>query len=159
MDISTSIWIATPALDEPSFLGKFNSSLHNPYHQYIGAVGQTIKMTDQIVSLGLNGDYGPAKNFSGLPVFFVNPRIKVVIGGILGTDEIISLKVEFFYLDEFTPVLEKTYNFTGSRWFTDDDYFSLSAVSNALLEMRFYAKTNKGSTSATLAVSFYVNGV
>jgi hypothetical protein len=158
MDISTSTWIAAPALDEPSFLGEFDRSLHNPYYQYIGAVGQTIKRTDESVSIGF-GTYGPAKNFSGLPVFFVNPRIKVVIGGTLGTGEIVSLKVEFFYLDEFTPVLEKTYNFTGSEWFTDDDYFSLSAVSNALLAMRFYAKTNKGSTSATLAVSFYANGV
>jgi hypothetical protein len=117
--------------------------------------GQLFRETGLSVPIGLNNNYGSSVTRYHPGDYFgeLHPRIKITIGGTVGS-ETITVLVGFGYFDGTFAYITKTFTATGSIWLSDDDYLNLYR-NNLLRYIQFKAKTTAASTSATCTVDYY----
>ena len=139
--------------------GSFTKIIYNPYGRWLPGGGVTRRNSVNI-PVGTNNTYPIWTEVlvpMGGAVSLHAPRIKITIGGTIGSGETINVIITFRYIDDKLRQVEKTFTSTGSYWLTDDDYYALYDDCNLLRFIYAQAKTNQASTNATVTVTAYAS--
>jgi len=114
----------------------------------------SFKATSQSVQVGTSDSYGPATNITSPSGMISSLDIcKIIVGGTFSTGEHVSVKVETNWDSGNTASVEKTYTSTGAYYLdlNGQDGLDLWRDSDTCISTKIYAKSDKSSTSVTVA--------
>jgi len=104
-------------------------------------------------TIGVNDIYGSPETKYPFTGRFLDPKIKIKIGGTFGTGETVTVKIEYIWRHAGSEILEKSYTATGEEWLDNDElYFALWKGNDQLKQIKFYAKTNLASTAVIVNI-------
>jgi hypothetical protein len=146
-----------PILDSGvSFLGNWTAKIHDSQGIWLSANGALFKRENVNVSVGTNSEYGANQTIQVRPLTITSFRPKISVDSSFSNNETVTVRVRIEYIDNIisNPV-EHTFTNSNSVWLSDDDLMQLFPSQDIIWGILVDAKTNIGSTDATVTVSGY----
>ncbi len=139
-----------------SFLGNWTAKIHNPFSKWISGVGAIFKQEDLEVPVGLNGQYGEAKEFQLRPntISSFKPEIKVL--GSFAHNETITVRFRLEFLDNtISRSVEKSFTNSTTLWLSDNDILRMYPSQSIIWSIFIDAKGSSAFSDAIVQVSIY----
>ncbi|MCW3982936.1 MAG: hypothetical protein NWE96_02955 [Candidatus Bathyarchaeota archaeon] len=145
-----------PVLDGGvSFLGNWTARIHNPFGIWLSGVGSVFER-EVSVPVGVSNVYGENRTIECRPLKIFNFKPKIEVSGSFSQNEIVTVRIRIEYIDNVvSSAVTRTFNGTGSAWLTDDEMMQLYSSQSIVWSIVVDAKTNMGSTGASVKVTGY----
>lgn len=139
-----------------SFLGNWTAWVHNPYAVWLSGVGTVFERQNEAVPVGVNGAYGGNISIQCKPLKITDFKPKIEVSGSFSHNESVTVRVRIEYIDNaISSGVTKTFTSSGAQWLSDDEMLQLFPSQSVIRAILVDAKTNVGSTDATVRVSGY----
>ncbi len=138
-----------------SFLGNWTTRIHNPFGIWLSGVGSVFER-EVAVPIGVNGQYGGNASIECKPLKIFSFKPKIEVSGSFSQNEIVTVRIRIEYIDNvISSPVTRTFNGSGSTWLTDDEMMQLYSSQSIVWAIIVDAKTNVGSTGASVTVTGY----
>ncbi len=145
-----------PILDSGvSFLGNWTAKIHDP--QGIWLSGENTLFKQEVnIPVGTNNQYGANQSLQIRPLTITSFKPKITVDGSFNHNETITVRIRIEYIENvISAPVTKTFTNSSSVWLTDDDMMQLYPSQSIIWAILIDAKTNVGTTDATVTVSGY----
>jgi hypothetical protein len=139
-----------------SFLGNWTARVHNPYGVWLSAAGSVFTRQNVVVPVGVNEQYSDNINIQCKPLRISEFKPKISVVGSFSHSETVTVRIRIEYIDNVVSTgVTKSFSSSGSQWLSDDEMIMLLPSQSVIWAILVDAKTNVGSTDATVNVSGY----
>lgn len=142
-----------------TFLGNLTLRISNPYSKWIYGSSGSFKMENIPIFVGTRNTYGAPQEIGQTPHLSLalnSLSLKVKVEGSLSADETIYVRLGFKFIDDsLSKKLEISFNETGTKWLSYDDWLEIWPSRTIILTIIVEAKTTAQSTNAKVVVSVY----
>lgn len=141
------------------FCGNLTRSIYNPHGKWLYGSSGSFRIENIAVSLGVNNIYGEPQEIGAVPhlsLAISALNVKVQIEGNFSAGEIVYVRFRFKFIDEsFSKHLEMSFNDTGAKWLTSDDWLEIWPTRTIISSLVVDAKTTVYASNVTVIVSVY----
>ena len=148
---------ATPIIDGGvTFLGNWTARIHNPYNKWISGSGSVFDRENQLVPVGVNGQFGESVTIVPVPLKIVAFKPKIDVQGSFSHNETITVRIQMEYIDNvLSQPVERVFTNSSSVWLTDDELLRLFSSQNVIWAVIVDASCSSSSTDAIVKISGY----
>ncbi|MEM2911428.1 MAG: hypothetical protein QXM52_01200 [Candidatus Bathyarchaeia archaeon] len=141
------------------FCGNLTSSIYNPHGKWLYGSSGSFRIENILVPLGVNNIYGEPKEIGAVPhlsLAISALNVKVQIDGNFSAEETVYVRLRFKFIDDsFSKHLEISFNKTGIKWLSNDDWLDIWPTRTIISSLVVDAKTTAYSSNVTVIVSAY----
>ena len=144
-----------PTQESISFLGTWTNRIYNYKNSWIYGTGGVFKLTDIPVSIGSSKVYGQTQIVQIHPATIAGFKPKITVQGNFLNNETVTVRLRVEFVDSVSSQVEKSFNTSGSVWFSDDDILQLYIYPNVIYAILVDAMASSATTDATVQVDLY----
>lgn len=139
-----------------SFLGEWTARISNPYCNWVASGGSVFKIENVSIPVAQFAYPSQPIVVQLQPQRITTFKPQVIVQGNFASNETVVVRFRLELLDNsISGSVEKTFNASGSLWFSDDDLMGLYPSENVIWAILVDAKVNSAVSDATLQISLY----